>query len=364
MHALVAHGVLLVDVTDGGASLEKARQMNEMWKATETFFHKINEDDGIESELPPMTTVMETGSQYAKVGYATVDNGSMKFLETRMERETGNLLPEETSKIIGDAGVQALQSAFDLASSIGKDCVRIAVAASSVENRSFVEKGNVDNEDDQKLRASQGATLLCRELVDDGKPLPVTTKISHQEGKVSMSPHRLCSYSEERKEAGQEPREVFGAHTDSSFVTIVPVAAVSGLEVYDEEAEQWYRPELRARLHWEKEQKNLGNDPTLLHEPSSGGEQLPWYNRYIAIMPGEFLQLCTQSEVPAAVHRVVAAKGRPPRLSAPILLRGRPGTRLDIQRYLGSTAGSTLLQSVDGMTMEEIHASTQPTSYE
>lgn len=364
MHSLVAHGVILVDLTDGGTSFRHAEQMNEMWKVTEAFFDKVK-DKNVESQLQGMTTVMETGSQFAKVGYATVDNGSMKFLETRRERDTGNLLPRDAVEIIGNDGIMALQSAFDLASSVGKDVVRIAVAASSIENGSFVGKGDINNDQDQRLRASQGATLLCNELVDDGKPLPTTAKISHSEGMVSMSPHRLCSYSEERNDAKEEEaREVFGAHTDSSFVTIVPVAAVSGLEVYDEEAERWYRPELRARLHWEKEQQRLGNDPTLFHEPNVSGKELPWHSRYIAVMPGEHLQLCTQNEVPATVHRVVAAKGRPPRLSAPILLRGRPGTRLEVNRYLGSAARSALLDSVDGMTMEQIHEATQPSSYE
>lgn len=332
--------------------------MSEMWKATETFFRKA-ENDSVASQLLGMRTVMETGSQHAMVGYANYDSGSMKFLETRRERKSGELLPCETKGCIGEDGIAALQAAFDLVTSVGKDVVRIAVAASSVENGAYLGKGP-GAERDQKIRASLAATLLCDELVDDGKPLPATAKISHSEGEVSMTPHRLCRYSEEREGEDAAAREVFGAHTDSSFVTIVPVAAISGLEVYDEEAERWYRPELKARRHWVTEQEARGKDPTLLHEQSDGGDGLPWYCRYVAIVPGEHLQLCTRNEVPCAVHRVVAGKGRPARLSAPILLRGRPGTKLDTDRYLGGPGGSPLLESVDGMTMDQIHDAAQP----
>jgi isopenicillin N synthase-like dioxygenase len=89
---------------------------------------------------------------------------------------------------------------------------------------------------------------------------------------------------------------------------------------------------------------------------------LPWHARYVVMMPGEFLQIVTRNEVPAAVHRVVAAKGEA-RLSAPILLRGRPGTKLDVARYLGEKNHPLLIQC-DGMNMEQIHQAMQPTSFE
>ena len=67
---------------------------------------------------------------------------------------------------------------------------------------------------------------------------------------------------------------------------------------------------------------------------------IPWHARYILVMPGEFLQIVSRNEVSAAVHRVVA--GGPPRLSAPILLRGRPGMALDVPKYLGEVNNELL----------------------
>jgi isopenicillin N synthase-like dioxygenase len=201
--------------------------------------------------------------------------------------------------------------------------------------------------------------------VDDSRSLPPGTDIEHAECAVSMSPHRLCRYSNndasngKQKKINDPTREVFGAHTDSSFVTAVPVAAVAGLEVYDEAEEQWYRPEKAVRKHWQSEQVAAGKDPEALTETTDDGVELPWHSRYVVMIPGELLQLATRNEVPAAVHRVVATEGNISRLSAPILFRGRPGMTLDIGRYLGSTGGDPLLEECSGMTIEQIHDSMQ-----
>lgn len=362
MNSLVAHGVLLVDLTDGGESFESAQTLARMWEAANLFFEKV-QDESVANKLPGMATVTETGSKYAKAGFAVYDNESLKFLETRSDRRTGDFLPKEANEILGDVGVASMQAAFDVVAQVGKDVVRIATAASSIEHGAFLGSKNAD-EASQLAHASKAAALMADELVDDGKPLTDSTDASHSERSISMSPHRLCRYAEGNEEATTSAREVFGAHVDSSFITAVPVAAISGLEVYDEEAEKWYRPELKARFLWEEEQKSRGKDPSSLVDEIKDEVKIPWYCRYIAIMPGEYLQLATRDEVPAAVHRVVAAKGGQARLSAPILLRGRPGTSFVPDRYLGGTLGHPLLEECNGKTMEEIHALTQPSSFQ
>jgi hypothetical protein len=353
MDALVSHGCLVVDVTDGGVHMEKAVVLKDMWQAAADFFQQ---QDQAETMPQGMVTVAETGSSHAKVGYASYDNGNLQFLETRLERSSGMLLPEQAQSIMGVKGCEALQKAFGVVASAGKDIVRLTVAASSVE--AGVLTGD---------SASKAALLLANELVDDSRSLPKGTDIEHAECAVSMSPHRLCRYSnnddvhgdDKEKKTNDPTREVFGAHTDSSFVTAVPVAAVAGLEVYDEAGEQWYRPEKAVRKYWQKEQVAAGKDPEALTEATADGVELPWHSRYVVMIPGELLQLATRNEVPAAVHRVVATEGKASRLSAPILLRGRSGMTLDIGRYLGSTGGDPLLEECSGMTIEQIHDSMQ-----
>ena len=158
----------------------------------------------------------------------------------------------------------------------------------------------------------------------------------------------MCRYTNLNQT--QSFKEIFGAHTDSSFITVVPVALVSGLEVYDEDAETWYRPELMARKHWEQQQQD-------------SGEESSWHARYVVMMPGELLQLLTRNEVPATVHRVVAVHDGPSRISSPMLLRGRPGTKMDVARYLDKD-DDPLLTECDGMTIEQIHDAMQPASFQ
>jgi isopenicillin N synthase-like dioxygenase len=149
---------------------------------------------------------------------------------------------------------------------------------------------------------------------------------------------------------------------------------VSGLEIFDEAANRWFRPELRARDVWESErnkQNQVINDRNVDHEtcriPNDGVEKeftIPWHSRYLVVLPGELLQLCTRSEVPASVHRVVTVTNGAKRFSAPVLLRARPGMRMDVSKYFGSLqkAGPLLTES-NGMKMEEIHDALQPSSF-
>jgi len=205
-------------------------------------------------------------------------------------------------------------------------------------------------------------------LLDNGQPLEEGVEAILAAGvdsddvpTVSMSPHRLCRYSnnnhdkeKEGDDSSSTTKEIFGAHTDSTFITAVPVAAVAGLDVYDEAAARWYRPELRARRHWRAQ----GGDPDAKTETVNDATTVPWHARYVALLPGELLQLATRTEVLAAVHRVVAAADAP-RLSAPILFRGRPHLRWDCDRYLGGSQDSELLRECDGMNVNEIHDAMQ-----
>ena len=381
MDSLANHGCIIVDLTDGDKLHEDAQTMSKMWKATEAFFKKVVAGDAA-NILPEMGPAEGVGSSHAMVGYASFKDGDNQFLETRINRKDGSLLPKETSSVIGEDGVKSLVDSFDIIAGVGKDIVRIVTSASSDEAGAFVGVGSVVSQDEESpsiaglsfeeatlsgimdedtqsseddiarasILASEAAILLTEEILDDGKPLSLTSDaIEHDEGQVNMSPHRLCRYSSKKDpQQNAKPSEIFGAHTDTTFVTIVPAAAVSGLEVYDEDSLQWYRPELNARKH----AKNV--DPKGQMET-----KFPWHSRYLIVMPGELLQITSRNNIPASVHRVVAAP-ETPRLSAPVLLRARPGTRMNIERYMGSLdRADSLLLECNGMKMEDIHAALQ-----
>lgn len=368
MDGFVTHGCLLVDLYDPNdpkGSYERMKCMSKMWDVVETFFNEIVPKSS-SSKLPPLSTIEdETGSRHAKIGYASYDNDNMQFLETRWERATKKLLPPNV--LLDDDGegdaddkqqhrVESLRNAYDLVASIAKSLTKIAVAASSIESGAF----------DEDAEAFHSAQLLSEELFDDGNPLPSTSNVEHSEGTVTMSPHRLCRYSNNnvgnRRNAtsSSKIREVFGAHTDSTFITAVPVASVPGLEVYDEDTSEWYSPERLAKRHSESNPIAKGDgDDASIHD-------LPWHARYVVFMAGELLQICTRNEILATVHRVVAVEGSGnSRLSAPILLRGRPGTTMNVSRYLGRILqDDSLLNECNDMTVEAIHDKMQPTSFQ
>ncbi len=397
MDALVSHGCLLVDLTDGGTKYSDALKVSKMWDVSSEFFDTLKGDEDLEKSLPGMKTAEGAGSPHAVTGFATYGEGSMQFLETRIVRndEERSIVPKEASEIFDSEGTKGMVDAFDVICQVGKDVARVAVAASNMEYDAFLGQ---EDEDDSELPfisgltfdeedisgivgengyahaaklSSEAAALLADELMDDGK----SRSGMSEQGSINMSPHRFCRYEgikksdDKDKNPNSNSSETFGAHTDTSFLTLVPVAKVSGLEVFDEGANQWFRPELLARKMWGKEQEKFGRDPTALSEKITefdGSEEkevdLPWHSRYLVAMPGELLQICTRNEVAAAVHRVVSVKGGDARFSAPVLLRARSGMRLNLTKYFGNTANS-LLKECDGMKMEDIHNALQPSSY-
>ena len=319
------------------------------------------------------------------------------------------MAPEEVGESIGADGVRAMRDAFNVIAGIGRDVTRIAVAAVSDDFGTFDgiaadgpddgsgsdapslfgltfeetsatgvvgEGGGEGDCESGSVMASRGAIMLTEELLDDGSQISPGDALAEGESGLCMSPHRMCRYSNlAGGDDGDGLSEIFGAHTDTSFVTCVPAAAVSGLEVYDEDAERWYRPELTARDAWEKEKFEGGGtggrtdpngDARSEIVTTEAGEEvaLPWHCRYLVLMPGELMQLVTRNEVPATVHRVVAVTGGDARLSAPVLLRARNHARMNVGRYVGeSDVAGELLGECDGMRMEAVHDAMQPSSF-
>lgn len=401
--------------------IETTTMINDMWNITKTFFHRMKTNNKENDQtLPPPPLLHNAniiGSKHAKIGYVSYHNNNMQILETRKIRSNcSNQLQDDDDDIsVPKDGLLInekiiLQHAFDYITKIGKYIIQIAVTASTTEAFRYDTKNNhIMN----FHNVYQSSKLLVNELIDDGKEL--TTIVHNQknpkqntqqknnnnnnniknkkpntninintntnninsnnkESSTCMSPQRLCRYSNEMDSDNnstvdvttnnnarqQQYREIFGAHVDSTFITAVPVAEVSGLEIYDEFNECWYRPEYIAKCHYDKHYNNTVNDDTT--------NDYPWYTRYIVYIPGELLQIVSRNEIVASVHRVVAsAKTEQPRYSVPVLLRGRIGQKLDCKRYIGpcrydsdndinnnDITDSPLLQQCDQMTMDDI----------
>merc|ERR1712071_37402 len=277
----------------------------------------------------------------------------------------GEIVPSALSKLIGKDSISSMMDTFRLCSQIGKNIVTIATAAASQEANAYT----LDYNDEEAFELAQ---IMTSDLLDDACGYSSTHDLDTT---ASMSPHRLCRY--EAVSSNQtdvaSAQQIFGAHTDTSFVTMIPVAAVPGLEVYDDDLDVWIRPEMIARQHWERQNNNNDNDNDNNNNKEENDHNPPWHCRYIVVLSGEFLQLVTRSMIPCAVHRVVANTGGEARLSAPVLLRARSKMVMDIDKYFGQSPGgimkdangddiigAELLNDCHGMTMEEIHDVLQP----
>ena len=402
MDALVSHSCLVVDLTDGGTKFGDALKLSKMWDTSEKFFDTLKTNNEIKETLPGMKTADGAGSTHAVTGFASYGEDSMQFLETRIVRDAENrkIVPEEAISVIGEDGVTNMIDAFDVMCEAGKNIVRIVVAAGNMEYGAFMgESGKVEESSDLPLisgltfddseiagivdadekenyvdaarLSSESAALMAEELIDDGK----ANAGNPDQGIINMSPHRICRYEGKKKsnenKSVSNAQETFGAHTDTSFMTLVPVAEINGLEIFDEDANKWLRPELLARQVWEDERQRKGLDPSAQTDTVTifdGDEEheidLPWHYRYVVAMPGELLQIASRNEVAASVHRVVSVTDGDARVSAPVLLRARSGMRMNLSKYFGNseTFGS-LLKECDGMKLEEIHNALQPSSY-
>lgn len=339
MNSLVSHGVLLVDVTDGGKTVESARALSNMWKAADALLDNQQNQTIIDCISP-----------------SNMSSDSLKSLEIRVERATGSLIPKEISEYLGNEGASVIKSALDIISRIGKDVIRIAIAASNVEHGAFLE----DTEKtklSQEARAGRAAALLTRELVDDGKPLSHLTEVKHTDTPISSSSCFLQSYSNETNSNDKTNMDkMHQGHPEAAFVSVVPLSSISGLEVYNEEAAKWYRPELRAREHWKELQTKVAKATTKTNDDT---DPIPWHARYVAVIPGIYLQLASRNEIAASIVRMGSVDIGKTRLSCQLLLRGRSNAIFNMDRYLGGSRGSAMLEEFEGETMESFHNMTQ-----
>lgn len=158
-------------------------------------------------------------------------------------------------------------------------------------------------------------------LMDDGSNVVA--------GQVSSTALRVCRYQSsppvlDDDTAGERIKVAFGAHTDSTFFTAIPCASTPGLEVHHPRL-GWVTPEGGSRSHTD-----------------------------VVLMAGEFLQVLTDGDFDAAVHRVLepeADASSVGRLSTPLLLRGH--VRAVLPDAPGYTTAAELHQMLLRLTKEE-----------
>jgi len=377
-------GFAVVRLDDEGDIL----RMNHLWKYVVTFFERTSHQDGCVENIPKLSCVPGSRSPLIKTGYVGYPERGMEFLETRLRLESvphsplhekektdpvDLFLPKGIAAILGDNGDNILRRAVEaqkMLVSIGREVV-LEVMMHALHD--------IFGKTTDLLDVEAAAKKIVKDFVDDGQMLATTVEDAENDGEeaVCMSPHRLCRYSFVPKNQNQSDsdsdtaRESFGAHTDTSFLTLVPASKVAGLEIWCEnnagdggDKGMWIKPEALAKENY-CQNFNGNNDPS-------------WHDRYLVVMAGEITELLTLGQVPSAVHRVLTVRGAKSRYSAPMLMRSRVGAKMDLHKYYGfctsSGVGLTIetsgqqekgkndeniyykyLKSIDGIEMEELH---------
>ena len=234
------------------------------------------------------------------VGFRRED--TRQFFETRLchdgSVEPGYLADEERTF----ASIYSLYSKLaalvmvEVVSHLGLDC------------REFTDLTDINPAlvDMLKQRRYECKHMVLRPAVDPGG------------GEFSSSLLRVCLYPpppvpaqipcDDSSRASNAVTVAFGAHTDTSFVTLGLASDVSGLQILDRESRRWVSVE--------------EGEEEVDHSTTSS----------VVVFSGEFLQVLSRGAFEAAAHRVVSqASLYGERVSVPFIVRGRNRAVINIE---------------------------------
>ncbi|KAL7463848.1 hypothetical protein ACHAXS_004199 [Conticribra weissflogii] len=237
--------------------------------------------------------------------------GKMQFLDTRIvfqddeniKNHSGNIkseipliLPMEVGDLVGDKSISDAHRGMETLLDIGYQITSAVLG--------------LDDESAEKL-------------IDDGKSSLASRDKNKQSSPgdfVSNSYHRLVRYLQPKANNKDDQNNAsFQAHVDSSFLTLIPMPELPGLEVWcpekiDDSIEneignsvtstfekgEWVRPTIPTSDHSKKE-----IFPSIDEDIDGSSLESNEECAYVIAMAGEFLQLISDGEVPVCIHRVI-----------------------------------------------------------
>ena len=235
---------------------------------------------------------------------ADPDSNGYKYIETTRVRCDGSfvLLPDDgIENAIGkDKKKAVLSTAYNLLENIGR------LTTTALLKASMTDTSAIDD--------------LMTFLPDSGQ---VSKQYGEEDSALSCTMQRICCYPSLPRGEGLDERETLRAHTDWSILTLVPLSAVPGLEMWDSQFSTWIRPEAVDKVSTE-------------------------YCKYIVVMAGKWLELLSMGRIPATIHRVIASKGSN-RLSTPLFYRPRQHVPSMLQEKYG-----TVTAQIEGTPQEDM----------
>ena len=258
------------------------------------FFEKVDNDDTSKGSSVKDVGVFKI-DQFLYAGFdQNVNNeGLMQFVDTRIlprsdDSGTGNsvnnediLIPMEVGELVGKESLRSAHKGIATLMDVG---YQITSAVLEMHSKS------------------------ADKLIDDGTTLNKESQSTAMGKDVSNSYHRLIRYINSGPSM-DEDTAAFRSHIDSSFLTLIPMPKLPGLEIWcpclrngANGDGEWVRPIQPDSIH---DEEDTDTDESV----------------YIIAMAGEFLQLLSNGKTPACIHRVLPAKQG--RISAPLFLRPR-----------------------------------------
>lgn len=249
------------------------------------------------------------GSHGVSVGYKQDDH--REFLECH-RRTDGIVSPDYTSVVASyQSTVQAL---YDVQSRVATCVLQGIAAVLELDERVFLdltdlpERGILPPIETKKTFDAEFAMTSPDDHHDN-----VLASGRHRYQALSASVLRVCIYDGRDDHPPQpqpqppqppqppqsHPKTMFGAHTDTSFLTLGMTSSTPGLEILDLETDEWVCPEQLFPWDPNRDQPHM-----------------------LTVFTGEFLQMLTKQHFAAAIHRVTAFTPAV-RYSCPFIIRGR-----------------------------------------
>ncbi len=241
------------------------------------------------------------------------------------------LLPLEVGEMVGSASLRRAHSGMSTLFDIGSQITSAVLGMDSESTNKLLDDCSRVNDSKQQQRQHEMSSENHEEIAN-------TMSNSYQRIIRYLKPkqqQQQSSISGGATEEKEEEDAAFWPHVDSTFLTLIPLPDVAGLEVWCPSSLYSESDNLSERGEWVRPIKPLTADTNDVH---------------VVALAGEFMQLLSNGDVPTCIHRVIAPKPPPPfdfagssnakkykpRVSAPLFLRPRKGEEaiLDVESDL------------------------------
>jgi hypothetical protein len=296
-------------------------------------FFDMVDDEGFNSDVRNAGVFRIDEHIYAGFDDDVNGEGRMQFLDTRIMSSNDRnvdrtLLPLEVGELVGIESLTDAHRGMEILLEIGTQITSAVLGMDTLAADKLIDDGTY-NMEQTPGQGGNGGRCESKKFVKDD---------------VSNSYHRLIRYLKPDQSGGP----AFRAHVDSSFLTLIPMPELPGLEVWC--PSKHVSPETtnapsRGGGEWVRPVTPLGDEV---------GKDGSYACAYVIVLAGEFLQLTSNGQVPVCIHRVIPPNApairskndddgendkRPtykPRVSAPMFLRPRRGedAMLDVGKDL------------------------------